>query len=101
MCFVGLYLQAPLGSVLQCVPLEGLVDMQRITCQRAAHMDASGCSLRFPTYVLQLLLCFTVQVEAATPLTVLALARDTFLSVLGPLEELMKREKSPQVGGMY
>jgi hypothetical protein len=51
--------------------------------------------------VLQLLLCFTVQVEAATPLTVLALARDTFLSVLGPLEELMTREKSPQVGGMY
>uniref|UniRef100_A0A383WC48 cGMP-dependent protein kinase n=1 Tax=Tetradesmus obliquus TaxID=3088 RepID=A0A383WC48_TETOB len=36
-------------------------------------------------------------VEAVTPLTVLALARGTFLSVLGPLEELLKREKSPQV----
>jgi hypothetical protein len=38
-----------------------------------------------------------VQVESATPLTVLALARDTFLSVLGPLEALLTREKSPQV----
>jgi hypothetical protein len=38
-----------------------------------------------------------LQVEAATPLTVLALARNTFLSVLGPLEALMTREKSPQV----
>eukprot|EP00878_Enallax_costatus_P004895 GHUV01005150.1.p1 GENE.GHUV01005150.1~~GHUV01005150.1.p1 ORF type:complete len:499 (+),score=133.52 GHUV01005150.1:478-1974(+) len=36
-------------------------------------------------------------VEAVTPLTVLALARDTFLNVLGPLEALMAREKSPQV----
>lgn len=43
------------------------------------------------------LLAVCVQVEAITQLTVLALARNTFLSVLGPLEELMKREKSPQV----
>lgn len=38
-----------------------------------------------------------VQVEAATQLTVLALARDTFLDVLGPLEAMLTREKSPQV----
>jgi hypothetical protein len=42
----------------------------------------------------------SLQVEAVTPLTVLALARGTFLSVLGPLEELLKREKSPQVRQM-
>lgn len=36
-------------------------------------------------------------VEAATRLTVLALARETFLAVLGPLEDLLTREKSPQV----
>jgi hypothetical protein len=42
-----------------------------------------------------------LQVEAVTPLTVLALARGTFLSVLGPLEELLKREKSPQVRHLF
>eukprot|EP00775_Hariotina_reticulata_P007218 gene7218-7431_t len=36
-------------------------------------------------------------VQAATTLGVLALARETFLAVLGPLEELLVREKSPQV----
>ena len=36
------------------------------------------------------------QVEAVTPLVTLALARETFLSVLGPLEALLTREKSPQ-----
>jgi len=36
-------------------------------------------------------------VEAHTRLVVLALARNTFVEVLGPLEELMTREKSPQV----
>ena len=36
-------------------------------------------------------------VEAHTRLVVLALARNTFVEVLGPLEELMAREKSPQV----
>ena len=38
-----------------------------------------------------------VQVEAATLLTVLALDRSTFRAVLGPLEKLLEREKSPQV----
>lgn len=38
-------------------------------------------------------------VQAHTSLKVLALARATFVEVLGPLEELMAREKSPQVGG--
>lgn len=37
------------------------------------------------------------QVEAVTPLTVLELGRKTFLNVLGPLEALLTREKSPQV----
>lgn len=35
--------------------------------------------------------------EAYTKLVTLALNRDTFVEILGPLEELMAREKSPQV----
>jgi len=36
-------------------------------------------------------------IEAITDLTCLALNRDTFVDILGPLEDLMKREKSPEV----
>ncbi|GAX76576.1 hypothetical protein CEUSTIGMA_g4022.t1 [Chlamydomonas eustigma] len=36
-------------------------------------------------------------VEASTKLVCLTLKRDTFTEILGPLEQLMKREKSPQV----
>lgn len=36
-------------------------------------------------------------VEAITGLTCLALKRDTFVDILGPLEDLMRREKSPEV----
>lgn len=36
-------------------------------------------------------------VEAITRLTCLTLKRDTFVEVLGPLEQLMRREKSPEV----
>ena len=38
-------------------------------------------------------------VEAHTKLVCLTLARDTFTELLGPLERLMEREKSPQVRG--
>lgn len=63
---------------------------QQRPCTRTTRVDC----LVHTWHVAQL---FFVQVEAVTPLTVLALARGTFLSVLGPLEELLKREKSPQV----
>lgn len=36
-------------------------------------------------------------VEASTKLVALTLKRDTFTEILGPLEQLMAREKSPQV----
>ncbi|KAG1658436.1 hypothetical protein FOA52_009857 [Chlamydomonas sp. UWO 241] len=36
-------------------------------------------------------------VEACTKMVVLTLRRDTFTEILGPLEQLMAREKSPQV----
>ncbi|CAD7705322.1 unnamed protein product [Ostreobium quekettii] len=36
-------------------------------------------------------------VEAITELTCLALNRETFVDILGPLEDLMRREKSPEV----
>lgn len=36
-------------------------------------------------------------VEAYTKLICLTLKRDTFTEILGPLEKLMTREKSPQV----
>lgn len=36
-------------------------------------------------------------VEAITDLACLALKRETFVDILGPLEELMRREKSPEV----
>lgn len=35
--------------------------------------------------------------EASTKLVCLTLKRDTFAEILGPLEQLMSREKSPQV----
>jgi hypothetical protein len=38
-------------------------------------------------------------VEAHPRLVCLTLARDTFTELLGPLERLMEREKSPQVWG--
>ena len=34
--------------------------------------------------------------EAITKLTCLTLKRDTFVDVLGPLQELMRRQKSPE-----
>jgi cGMP-dependent protein kinase 2 len=37
-------------------------------------------------------------VEAYTKLVCLTLKRDTFTEILGPLEQLMTREKSAQVG---
>lgn len=37
-------------------------------------------------------------VEAYTKLICLTLKRDTFTEILGPLEQLMTREKSPLVG---
>ncbi len=37
-------------------------------------------------------------VEALTDLTCLVLERDTFIQVLGPWEQVLAREKSPQVG---
>jgi Cyclic nucleotide-binding domain len=37
-------------------------------------------------------------VEAATRVVCLTLRRDTFVELLGPLEEIMSREKSPQAG---
>ena len=36
-------------------------------------------------------------VEAQTKLICLTLRRDVFVEILGPLEQLMTREKSPQV----
>jgi CRP-like cAMP-binding protein len=36
-------------------------------------------------------------VEAYTKMVCLTLRRDTFTEILGPLEKLMTREKSPQV----
>ena len=36
-------------------------------------------------------------VEAYTKLVCLTLKRETFTEILGPLEQLMSREKSPQV----
>lgn len=38
-------------------------------------------------------------VQAHTKLTCLALAREEFTQLLGPLQKLMEREKSPQVRG--
>lgn len=35
--------------------------------------------------------------KAVTKLTCLTLKRDTFVEILGPLERIMAREKSPQV----
>lgn len=35
--------------------------------------------------------------EALTELTCLTLARDRFTELLGPLQDIMKRDKSPEV----
>jgi cGMP-dependent protein kinase 2 len=43
------------------------------------------------------MLCRIATVEASTKLVCLTLKRETFTEILGPLEQLMKREKSPQV----
>ena len=37
--------------------------------------------------------------EAVSKLVCLTLDRDTFVEILGPLEEIMAREKSAQVSG--
>jgi len=42
-------------------------------------------------------LCRMATVEAYTKLVCLTLRRDDFTQILGPLEKLMTREKSPQV----
>jgi hypothetical protein len=44
-----------------------------------------------------LLVCSMATVEAYTKLVCLTLKRDTFAEILGPLEQLMAREKSPQI----
>ena len=41
--------------------------------------------------------CRIATVEAHTKLVLLTLKRDTFTEILGPLEQLIKKEKSPQV----
>jgi hypothetical protein len=41
--------------------------------------------------------CRIATVEAQTKLVLLTLKRDTFTEILGPLEQLIKKEKSPQV----
>ena len=41
--------------------------------------------------------CRQATVEAVTKLVCLTLKRDTFVEILGPLEKIMAREKSPQV----
>jgi len=41
--------------------------------------------------------CRQATVEAVTKLSCLTLKRDTFVEILGPLEKIMAREKSPQV----
>lgn len=42
-------------------------------------------------------MCRIASVEAQTRLICLTLRRDVFVEILGPLEQLMTREKSPQV----
>lgn len=41
--------------------------------------------------------CRIASVEAQTRLVCLTLRREVFVEILGPLEQLMTREKSPQV----
>lgn len=43
--------------------------------------------------------CRGATVEALTELTVLFLGRDHFTELLGPLQDIMQRDKSPQVIG--
>ena len=42
-------------------------------------------------------ICRGATVEALTELTCLTLARDRFTELLGPLQDIMKRDKSPEV----
>jgi hypothetical protein len=43
------------------------------------------------------LICSKATVRAIKQLTVLVLDRTTFVSVLGPLQDIMAKEKSPEV----
>ena len=44
-----------------------------------------------------LLPCSGASVDAVTQITVVCLARNRFVELLGPLEQIMQREKSDQV----
>jgi cGMP-dependent protein kinase 2 len=50
-----------------------------------------------PASELVLVPCRGATVEALTELTCLTLARDRFTELLGPLQDIMKRDKSPEV----
>ena len=52
----------------------------------ASHMTPANCDVRSGATV-----------EALTELTCLCLARERFTEILGPLQDIMKRDKSPQV----
>ena len=62
-------------------------------------MGCDKLGLNYPTLSLITLRyrCRAATVEALTQLVCLCLGRDRFVEILGPLNPLMQREKSPQV----
>ena len=61
-----------------------------------ASMRALWCSFELNSFWM-LAWCRAASVEALTQMTCLTLQRDRFVEILGPLEQIMAREKSPQV----
>lgn len=68
-----------------------------MTCKRTwmfvdIDHQAFGTEPQLPT-----LECRTATVQAENDVTCLMLGRDQFTQLLGPLENIMKRDKSPEV----
>ena len=61
------------------------------------------CILSYVSYVLPsvtLVCCRKATVKASTNLIVLSLDRQTFVNILGPLQDIMSKEKSAEVRGI-
>jgi hypothetical protein len=109
MAVIGIYLPWP-AQHLHTLPPQVDLSGQLPTCRGSSHGCFHLCQhvhslLPVPQadfFGERALLCDEPRmatVEALTDLTCLVLDRETFIQVLGPWEQVLAREKSPQVGG--
>ena len=97
----------PLGAALCCLMYSAVLTVSDATIHSQAtlalHEDLKSGLVGLSTCAAAVTLlsmaswCRIASVEAQTRLVCLTLRREVFVEILGPLEQIMTREKSPQV----